>query len=695
MSDDAREVFGSWSLDPGLLCGLLVALVLYVRGWRALRRTRPQRFSRARLCAFVCGILTIWVAIASPLDDLSGLLLSAHMVQHLLLLSVAPVLILLGTPWLPLLRGLPGSFLRDGLGPFLAWSALRRVARFLTHPVTCWLAMAITLLAWHVPAAFELALVNPGWHRVEHACFFLTSLLFWMPVVRPFPLRPHWPLWSVPLYLLAADVLNTALGAILTFSERVIYPVYDSVPRVFGSALQDQCTAGVIMWVPGSLIYLVPAAVIVVQLLSPSRPRISPHPRVAMPARQFDLLRVPIVGQFLRATAGRRAMQTLMLALAVLVIVDGFRGPRDRSVNLAGALPWDYWRALTVVALLAAGNLFCMACPFTLVRDLARRLRLPQRPWPRALRTKWFAVALIALFFWAYQAFALWDRPLWTAWIIISYFVGALGVDALFTGASFCKYVCPIGQFHFVTSIVSPTEVKVRNSGICDGCTTHDCIRGNPQHRGCEMDLFLPRKTGSLDCTFCLDCVRACPHDNIGLLPVLPLSELIDDSRRRPLGRLSARADVATLALMLVLAAFATAAAMVADAPPWRSLFTLGLAVVTAFALFATMSRTPVRALMCRFTMALVPVGTAMWAAHFLVHLLSGYESWGVRTDSILILQTLLLDAGLLATLYIVWRMARRLAIFAPWACIACALYACGIWIILRPMQMAGGMEAL
>ena len=94
----------------------------------------------------------------------------------------------------------------------------------MTHPVICWIVMAVTLCAWHVPAAFDLALRSPGWHKVEHACFFGASLLFWWPVVRPFPAIRSWPLWSVPLYLLAADLLNTALSAILTFSDHVLYP---------------------------------------------------------------------------------------------------------------------------------------------------------------------------------------------------------------------------------------------------------------------------------------------------------------------------------------------------------------------------------------------------------------------------------------------------------------------------------------
>src|SRR6266487_42511 len=269
MSSVSQAILGSWSLDFRMVLGLAVAVILYFRGWLILHRTLPDRFPVWRLLAFVGGLATFWLAIASPLDAFSGLLLSAHMVQHLLLLSVAAPLILLGSPLLPLLRGLPRKFARDGVGPFLTWPAFRQVGHKLTNPRNCWLLMAVTLCAWHVPAAFDLALRSPAWHKVEHACFLGASLLFWWPVVRPFPSRPQLPLWSVPFYLLATDLLNTALSAILTFSDHVLYPTYLAAPRLFGTtALGDQTSAGLIMWVPGSLVYLVPAALIAIQYLS-------------------------------------------------------------------------------------------------------------------------------------------------------------------------------------------------------------------------------------------------------------------------------------------------------------------------------------------------------------------------------------------------------------------------------------------
>src|SRR5216683_6890907 len=218
-----------------------------------------------------------------------------------------------------------------------------------------------------------------------------------------------------------------------------------------------------------------------------------------------------------------------------------------------------------------------MACPFTLFRDLGRRVGLRQRAWPRALRSKWFAILLLVSFFWAYEVFSLWEKPIWTAWLIINYFLVAFAIDALFSGASFCKYICPIGQFQFVASLVSPLEVKVREPDVCASCKTHDCLRGNEHQRGCETDLYLPRKAGNMDCTFCLDCVRACPHDNVGLLAVAPGKALVHDPIRSSIGRFSDRLDVAVLALVLVFAAFASAAAMSAPIVSWRDAFAVRL----------------------------------------------------------------------------------------------------------------------
>lgn len=766
MNPFVETIFRSWQPDYGAPAVLLLTCVLYARGWRLLRRRRPREFGVARLASFLSGVAAILLAIASPLDAFTGLLLTAHMVQHLLLLMVAPPLILYGAPYLPILRGLPPRVLKHGAGPFLASPGLRRFGRQLTHPLVCWLTFAITSLAWHAPWFYELALRSPFWHEVEHLCFLGAALLFWWPVIQPWPSRAQWPRWAMIPYLFLADFQNTALAAFLIFCERVVYPSYAVAPRLMSlSPLEDQAAAGAVMWIPGSVAYLIPMGVLTIRALS-SRRAVSPSksraelpilqtrrsPRGAStssstgPRKSWDLLSVPVIGAALSRPRFRRAAQSVMFALALIVIADGLFGHQMSSMNLAGALPWTHWRGLVVISLLAAGNFFCMACPFTLARDFGRRW-LPSRwHWPKRLRSKWLAVALLAIYLWAYEVFSLWDSPWWTAWIVIGYFVASFVIDGLFRGASFCKYVCPIGQFNFAQSLVSPFEVKVREPGVCRDCTTYECIRGAGAQRGCELALFQPKKSGNLDCTFCLDCVHACPHQNVGIIGATPGSQLIHDRYRSALGRLSQRMDVAALVLLLVFGAFVNAAGMIGPVTAlertWQqrlelesltliisALFALALLIVpvSLFALcggvWRALGATRWKELLCCFALALTPLGFSMWLAHLAYHFLTGASvvipvaqrvasdlgssllgqpDWAniamPPLDWLPSLQILLLDGGLLLTLYVGWRVARRfsaraagaLSLIAPWAGLATLLYVVGVWIIFQPMEMRG-----
>jgi len=213
-------------------------------------------------------MVSLWVAVGSPLEAFDDVSLSVHMVQHLLLMAVAPPLILLGAPTLPLLRGLP-RMIRGVIGQFLPCAPARWLGRVLIDPAVCWIAASSSLIAWHIPAAFELALRSDSWHKSEHACFFATSLLFWWPVVLPFPSVARWPGWSIPLYLFLGTLPGGALGAFLTFCDRVLYPSYAAAPMILHlSPLEDQVFAGALMWVFGTFVYTVPAVILTVRLLS-------------------------------------------------------------------------------------------------------------------------------------------------------------------------------------------------------------------------------------------------------------------------------------------------------------------------------------------------------------------------------------------------------------------------------------------
>jgi cytochrome c oxidase assembly factor CtaG/ferredoxin len=729
----ANAALISWEWKPFAAAILLLTALIYLRGWIDGRRLLRDAADWNKLWAFLAGLGAVFLATQSPLDTFDNLFLSAHMAQHLLLMMIAPPLILMGDPVVPLLRGLPKQFVKEGLGPFLTWRALRRLGEFLTAPVFSWCAFAFSTIFWHMPKFYELALHSPVWHGMQHASFFWTGILFWWPVVQPGPGKPRWPQWAKIPYLLSADIVNTALSAFFVFSGRLLYPTYSAIQASGLKAQDDQTLAGLIMWVPGSLIYLVPAFVIAMGLLTSRRlVRLSTATRVARKDRGRN-------GRLLGAAVRwRRVAQAVMLLIAIAVIADGFFGPRVTALNLAGVLPWIHWRALSILALLAVGNLFCMACPFTLVRDWGRKILPARLRWPRLLRNKWIPAALLLLYLWAYEAFGLWDSPWMTAWIIVGYFFAAFVIDGFFRGASFCKYVCPIGQFHFVTSLISPREVGVKSAETCRSCSTYDCIRGNERTRGCELYLFQPEKSGNLDCTFCLDCVKACPHQNVGLVSIAPAKRLLTDSYGSSLGRLSRRTDLAALVLLFVFGAFVNAAGMVGPVMTWEHGWHARLRpdampwIVAAFVLTGAVLIPALVTLLCgalnriaatgintrdfvrRSVLALVPIGVGMWASHMLFHLSTGWNAFWPAVQRLLSgsaqfapplvtgwltpLQILLLDAGLLLTLYTVWRTARQstphlrtaIALVAPWAAVSCALYAVGIWILFQPMQMRG-----
>ena len=612
--------------------------------------------------------------------------------------------------------------------------------------------------------------------------------------------------------------------------------------------------------------------------------------------KQRDLLDLPVVGRFLRWKHARTSLQAVLLAVSALILYDGFWGPQLAPKNLAGVLPWVHWRGFVVLALLIAGNIFCMACPFMLPRRLAKKLLPADRAWPKRIRNKWLAIGVLLVFFWGYEAFDLWASPWLTAWVALTYFVAAFAIDGFFKGAAFCKYVCPIGQFHFVHSMVSPLEVKVRQPDACGACPTKDCIKGryapspqpaglrhsgesrnpadgdesgttqerqllrhagasrnpgsadwsgrsevgrplrhsgesrNPadgdesrttQERqllrhsgesrnpadgdecgttqgrqllrhsresgnpsasevqpqvgmpdtlrsspqpakevatpnglqlvqsGCELWLFQERKVGNMDCTFCLDCIQACPYDNVGIQLRAPTSEFRKlDQWHSGVGALTQRTDLAALVFVLVFAAFVNAFGMVAPVytlEQWLAsqlgvtsepvvlgvLFIVGLvalplALVTAAAWSSRAlvgSSGTLAATATRFSFALVPIGLGMWLAHYGFHFLIGaltvipvvqsfladfgvpllgaprWELAAIVPAAWLVpLELLLLELGMLVSLTVGYRIARKqqntakaaIRALLPWAILIVALFFTGAWLMTQPMEMRG-----
>jgi len=417
------------------------------------------------------------------------------------------------------------------------------------------------------------------------------------------------------------------------------------------------------------------------RLVTPGAQR--PAPPEANPLDQprgFDLLRLPGVRPFLRWRYARLVFQLPLLLLAAVAVVDGLTGQQSAARNVATASVWLHYRGLVAVALAVFGNAFCGACPLMLTRGLTRRAErwLPRKlAWPRRLRGKWLVIASTAAFLWAYEAFDLWASPWSTAWLVIAYFVAAFAVDTLFPAGTFCRRVCPLGNFNFAFASVSPTQIAAVDGDVCRRCVHKPCLYGrttaplragtpresgrrsdpvpfvplsevlHPNGRGtfpgCETGLYVPAVISNLDCTLCMNCVRACPYDNVALRLRAPGGELARAPWLRRggatalvLGVLLAFWGVLNAAAMTapfhaVAAATAAVLGTASEAATLAVLYTLlsaaGLGLTVGVATLADVlggaPARPWRAFQ-RWGYVVVALGFGVWAAHYLFHFLTG-----------------------------------------------------------------------
>jgi putative membrane protein len=266
MQHSHHVTYGSQAL---LAVIIAFTAVLYLRGWLRLRSTSLHVIPVWRASSFLLGMSLIWAAVASPLAALDHELLTAHMLQHLLLMTIAPPLIWLGAPLMSFLHGLPRQFVQAVIAPLCRSARVQRLRSALAEPAFCWLAAAVALVAWHIPALFTLGLQSAGWHLAEHASFFATGLLFWWPVVQPRPSASKWPELSIILYLFLATLPCDILSGFLVFCDRVVYAMYFSSSHPFGlSALEDQQCAGALMWTCVTVVYLVAGTILTAKSLS-------------------------------------------------------------------------------------------------------------------------------------------------------------------------------------------------------------------------------------------------------------------------------------------------------------------------------------------------------------------------------------------------------------------------------------------
>ncbi|MCO6453651.1 MAG: hypothetical protein J5I90_22910 [Caldilineales bacterium] len=460
------------------------------------------------------------------------------------------------------------------------------------------------------------------------------------------------------------------------------------------------------------------------------------------PQPRFDLLHAPLVGRVLRWRWGRLLFQAPLFLLLALIVYDGLTGPQLAPENIATVSAWIHYRGLVILALLFFGNLFCMSCPFTLPRTLAVRLSDRGRRWPRVLRQKWLAIALLFLLFFLYEWLDLWASPWLTAWLAVGYFVGAFVLEALFAESPFCKYLCPLGSFNFVASTASPFQITTRSQDICRTCVGKECVNGSKSVLGCGTELFVPQVQSNLDCVFCLDCARACPHDNVALAARPILHELRSDVWPH-------RWDVGFLIVLWAAASLSNAFGMT---PPVYQLqaglaialpfLTGGLGLLLIFGVLnlllpgsltlvaSWLSRSfagrneSLRASFSRFIPALIPLGFGMWLAHYGFHFATGALTiipvlqnfaldHGVRllgatpnwmlgpilpSRWLLPLEMVFMLVGLAAGLFILNERSRPLqlsdgrylAALLPWVALLVLFTLTGVYLLTLPMEMRG-----
>jgi cytochrome c oxidase assembly factor CtaG len=244
-----------WTFDPAFLPVLVIA-VLYLLGLRAYRRQGGSRFPRWRPPLFILGVVVVALALLSPVDLLADYAFTWHMIQHQWIIMVGIPLILLGAPFILAIRGIPRGWRWRWFVPFARNRLVRSIASYGTRPIPGLIFINGTLLVWHYPAFYDLALNNPAAHYLEHFLFVLSAVMFWWNIVTPYPFASRLSYLMRLVLLFLGSLFNTLLGAMITYSDVVIYG-YGSRNEFWGLTMHsEQELGGLLMWVGGGMMYL-------------------------------------------------------------------------------------------------------------------------------------------------------------------------------------------------------------------------------------------------------------------------------------------------------------------------------------------------------------------------------------------------------------------------------------------------------
>jgi putative membrane protein len=280
----ASPGFWDWSFDPPLVLVVDLAILYWLGDRRTVTPRRTRVAQRWRSTCFYLALFVLALALASPIERLSAELFWVHMIQHVLLLVVAAPLLVLARPWIRLWRCLPLDARRwlarklsqgDGMAP------VRLMSRTLGRPVPSFLLFSVVLLAWHVPALFDATLQSTALHALEHTLFFCAAVMFWKQVIPSPPLRTRLMAAQRVMYAIGGMTVSWVLAVVLAVAPHPLYSFYaHQTSRPSGiSAIADQQLAAGIMWVPGSITFLIVVFIYVHSWL------MAPEPSAARTAR--------------------------------------------------------------------------------------------------------------------------------------------------------------------------------------------------------------------------------------------------------------------------------------------------------------------------------------------------------------------------------------------------------------------------
>jgi putative membrane protein len=278
-----HDLWGAWSFEPGVVVALALTAWLYLAGLRALWRAagRGHGLRSWEAASFTAGWITLAVTLLSPLHRLGGALFSAHMAQHELLMVIAAPLLVLGRPLIAFVWALPLPW-RKAVGRWASIRSVQSVWVFVSLPVVAWILHAVAIWIWHAPPLFQATLQSEAVHAAQHLSFLVTGLLFWWALLRGTENRQSRV--AGVLYLFTTAVHTNLLGALLVFSNRVWYSIYDASTAPWGlTPLEDQQLAGLIMWIPAGIAYLIAALALAASVLR------EPAERSAIGQRRLSL----------------------------------------------------------------------------------------------------------------------------------------------------------------------------------------------------------------------------------------------------------------------------------------------------------------------------------------------------------------------------------------------------------------------